>query len=97
MTYASAVGKTLLGKAVDVYISDPSMKLKFQDYETSQNSTVSGKLLYADDDLFIIETSVRGNPVRAYVNTYHVIGCVPVEDGVSVDVVFFDTVKPRKR
>lgn len=97
MSYASAVGKTLLNKEVSLYLSDPCMKNQYFDYESNQNSTVTGTLTYADDDLFIVETEVRGQKIPAYINGYYVIGLIPQTPGISVDIVFFETAKSRKR
>ena len=90
--FAEAIYNRYKGQDVEIFTGNQTGTQLYNDFEMQEQSTISGKLIDADGDMLIVETTIQmpGNQVvcEVAINGWAIESIVPQKYGIGLLTVY---------
>ena len=100
LTYTEAVGQLLVGEQIQIYFDSTAGTNSYSDFDVTQNIKITGKLVSATGNMFIMEckvyTSGQEHTTTVYIGGWGILGISRAGD-VPLEHVFSNSDQMRRK
>jgi hypothetical protein len=89
-SYSETLFKYLKDKNVEVYCGDNSRDQEYADFSVSSKSVIRGKLVNADGNCLMIETTIDNKSNIIYINCRMITAVIEPKNKISIVDVYCD-------